>query len=824
MRKTGIGAAVALLAAGAMSVATLSAAPAGASTAQPTLVSTNPADFTPNVNDGRVLAIAQVGNTIVLGGTFSSVTKNGTTFTRNRLLAFDATTGAVSTTFNPNPNGTVEALVPAADGTSVYVGGAFTSVAGQSASRLVRLNVTTGARVAGFASPSIGGGKIRDLKRLGDVLYLSGSFTTVGGQSRGRMASLNATTGALTSKLNLSFSGINNGGTTSVNKFDLTPDGTRLVALGNFTSVAGQSRVQIAMLDTSGAQATVADWSTDRFPTGCAGVFDTYMRDLDFSPNGSYFIVSTTGAYNGPDSLCDSITRWPTDAQGGGQQPYWIDHTGGDTTYAVAATGSAVYAGGHMRWMNNPYAGDAPGAGAVPRQGIVAMDPNTGLPFQWNPGRPRGVGVFDMLATDQGLWVGSDTTKLGGEVRARIAFLPLAGGKAIPDYTVPQLPSQVLQLGRSGNAADPSVLYRVNAGGPELLSADDGPDWAADNSGDSSYRNSGSNSVEAWNQSVTRDSSVPNTDADRAPMGLFDSERWDPGDAPEMQWNFPAAANKQLTVRLYFANQCGCTASVGSRVFNVAIDGSTVLNNFDMVAEKGDRVGFMRSFSITTDADGIDIDFAHGVENPLINGIEIIDPSLVGGGTGASDQVDWTQLSADGSAGVSVTKAGNDTFHSARGAFVVNSSVSPTSTLYTPWADGTLRARTYNSSTQTLGTPRTVDLYNGTFGNDAPNVTGIIYDPMTSRIYYTLASSNRLFWRWFLPESEVVGAVRFDVDPGALPTSEVRGMFLSGGSLYYAVRGSGDLFRVGFDAGVTGAPTLVNDTRDWNAPGMTLVN
>jgi hypothetical protein len=31
----------------------------------------------------------------------------------------------------------------------------------------------------------------------------------------------------------------------------------------------------------------------------CAGVFDSWMRDIDFSPNGSYFVVSTTGAFAG---------------------------------------------------------------------------------------------------------------------------------------------------------------------------------------------------------------------------------------------------------------------------------------------------------------------------------------------------------------------------------------------------------------------------------------------------------------------------------------------------------------------------------------------
>ena len=94
------------------------------------IVSDNPSGFTPNVMDGQVETLAQVGNMIIVGGTFTTVRNAGssTNITRRNVFAFNATTGQVSTSFAPNPNGTVYKALPAADGTSVYVGGSFTSI------------------------------------------------------------------------------------------------------------------------------------------------------------------------------------------------------------------------------------------------------------------------------------------------------------------------------------------------------------------------------------------------------------------------------------------------------------------------------------------------------------------------------------------------------------------------------------------------------------------------------------------------------------------------------------------------------------------------
>ena len=63
------------------------------------------------------------------------------------------------------------------------------------------------------------------------------------------------------------------------------------------------------------------------------------MRDVDISPDGSYFVVGTTGAYRA-GSLCDAAPRWDLGAGGSGQQPTWVDYTGVLGADAFVASGA----------------------------------------------------------------------------------------------------------------------------------------------------------------------------------------------------------------------------------------------------------------------------------------------------------------------------------------------------------------------------------------------------------------------------------------------------------------------------------------------------
>ena len=177
------------------------------------------------------------------------------------------------------------------------------------------------------------------------------------------------------------------------------------------------------------------------------------------------------------------------------------------------------------------------------------------------------------------------------------------------------------------NTTGTNTLYRVNAGGTAVAATDGGPGWSDDSGTTNPLRNSGSSASPTITTAVALDSTIPTG----TPTALFNNERYDlgsKGDGGEMSWFFPVTSGATAKVRLYFANQCTCTNTVGSRQFDVALEGNTVLDHLDPVAAAGaDLTATMREFTVTSDGT-INIDFTHEVNNPMINALEIIQTGL----------------------------------------------------------------------------------------------------------------------------------------------------------------------------------------------------
>ncbi len=386
------------------------------------------------------------------------------------------------------------------------------------------------------------------------------------------------------------------------------------------------------------------------------------------------------------------------------------------------------------------------------------------------------------------------------------------------------------------------MLYRVDAGGPAIQSSDTGPDWAADtDAAPSSLHNAGSSTSQSGPIA-----NVASTVPSYVPKAIFNTERWDPGsngDGGEMTWTFPVPATDNLTLNLFFSNRYSGTSQVGQREFDVTVDDQEVLSKYDIVADVGDQTGTMKSFPVPAGSSTLTITFSHEVENPLIDGIEVIDSSQPAAPPQSLDGFSANSFDpstgAGSSAAVQPSNGGGIAWGSVRGAFVLNGRI------WYGMSDGNFYYRTWDGA-NAFGPAMLVDPYNdpywdkyqtgsgqtyqGTatsFYGEIPNVTGMFY--ANRSIYYTLYGDGRLYRRDFSPDtatssiaSQVTGGIISPVEnvvtspnPGTAPDfSDATGMFVANGTLWFS-RKDGKLYQAGWN----GSTVTSDATVDANASG-----
>ena len=444
-------------------IVTMAVAPAQAGPVPPpvvgTISSTNPADYTPHAQNGDVRAYAQIGDTVFVGGTFTSIKNSGAAAwtARGYLFAYNRTNGQIIPGFAPTLDGGVNALEVSPTG-KLIVGGAFKNVNGVSRKNLVAVEPDTGATVATWNGRG-DGGTIRALAVHGNWLYVSGAFGYINSTGHALFARVNASTGAIDTTFQINASVPRVGGSVIGWTMAISPDGNTLVGGGNFTEVNGQPRNQIFVAENLLTAPAVADWSTQKFVPPCYNwAFAYYVQDIDFSDDGSYFAVGANGGREA-NAYCDAVSRWETSARGSSLDATWVDYTGTDTVTSVEATEGVIYTGGHFRWMNNANGNDAAGPGAIDRYGIAALDPSNGVPFNWNPtrspggatlppgGKSWGAQVNVIWKGSDGIYVGQDSDGLGNEYHGRMGLFPAAGGRTIPAANAPTATSGYLYVG-----------------------------------------------------------------------------------------------------------------------------------------------------------------------------------------------------------------------------------------------------------------------------------------------------------------------------------------------------------------------------------------
>ena len=431
---------------------------------------------TPGAIDGRVAAIAIDGDTVYVGGTFTQIQDplNGDIIDQPYLFAYSKSSGNIIREFDPVLNNDVLALETTGDGTGIFAGGVFNIINGEPNRRGIVKIDDNGDRIPGFGART--DALVKTLVRFNDTLYIGGNFNNIGPVPADKLVAIDTTTGAVRPHLDLDFDGVltNSRNVTrvqGVDDIDITSDGRLMVIIGNWETIDGASRPRLAVIELDG-QARVSDWNTNIFDGNCpANLFVQYIKDIDIAPDDSYFLTGSSGFRRIGNPACDSVVRFELDdLTNTDVKPTWVNYTGGDSVYEVLATDHAIYAGGHFRWMNNETSidGRSAGPGSLERRGLAAIDPVNGLTLvDWRSDRnPRGVGVFAMVAEEEGIYLGDDTDFLNGTEHQKLKFLPVTTD-TITRPEVPVLPTTILSV--EANVLNGNTFDGINFGATTVL-------------------------------------------------------------------------------------------------------------------------------------------------------------------------------------------------------------------------------------------------------------------------------------------------------------------------------------------------------------------
>jgi len=329
----------------------------------------------------KAVAIDGVGG-FYIGGKFTSV--DGQAITNAAHINAD---GSLDTAWNPAPNDTVNALV--VSGSTVYLGGSFTTVKGTTRNRAAAVSATTAALVTGWdPAPN---NTVNALVVSGSTVYLGGSFTTVKGTTRNRAAAVSTTTAALVTGWDPAPNGTVNA---------LVVSGSTVYLGGSFTQVKATARNSVAAVDISTAGLSAWDPNTD------GTVYSIAVSGSTVYLGGWFWYVNAYATGRQRAAAVDATSGIATS---------WDPSPNGQVN-SLAVSGSTVYMGGGFTTVN----------GSTARNYAAAVNTSTGIADSWYPS-PRGT-VHAVTVWGSRVFIGGDFSSVGGTDRNNVAAINSSGG------------------------------------------------------------------------------------------------------------------------------------------------------------------------------------------------------------------------------------------------------------------------------------------------------------------------------------------------------------------------------------------------------------
>ncbi len=312
-------------------------------------------------------AMVRIGQTIYIGGLFTTVAGE----TRSDIAALDGETGALIA-WRPEANGEVRAL--AARGRSLYAGGAFTRIGSADRAHLAALDLDTGA--ASEWNPGADG-RVLCLAIGGATLYAGGEFDHVGGVPRNSIAAVDLRTASVTAwdpALGPKRRYIAHGSWIWPWVSAIALQGHTVYLGGYFDESGGLVRRGLVALDAKTGE-----------PTG----FEAGISHASLRPSVNALAVHGGTLYVG--GTFETLAATPRGFLGAldgatGRLEEWNPRPDDDVE-AIVVDGASIYVGGRFTSLRD----------WQPHRGAAAIDLTTGRAASWSPeidGDVTGIGVI----------------------------------------------------------------------------------------------------------------------------------------------------------------------------------------------------------------------------------------------------------------------------------------------------------------------------------------------------------------------------------------------------------------------------------------------
>jgi len=396
-----------------------------------------------------IFAIEQIGDRIYVGGRFGDVTDGNTIVERPYLAAFDAATGGWISSFTPDLNGSVNALQASPDGSRLFVGGDFSTINGQTASRFAAIDPATGALDTAFAGALTSATVVRDFDIDGPWLYVVGGFNGVVSPVGNNLANRAARFDWQTGNHDPNWRPMVSGGTpwgVAVSTAD------RVYLAGEFNMVDGNS-VTGGYAAVTKTDATYVPPS-EPFPINTTNTGRQYLYDVEVV-NGFVFAGGSEHFVAVLNESDQSLHRFHYSRPKGDFQDFEV-------------VGDRVYAGCHCRadavidssddvlWFSPPPPGIQNGTVDITNDNtwITAFSAVTGeVDGSFNPPITAiRSGVWAIHGSPDGcLWAGGDITGSGGQAADNL--VRLCDPSAI-DTERPSVPGRPIAGAQSADSVD----------------------------------------------------------------------------------------------------------------------------------------------------------------------------------------------------------------------------------------------------------------------------------------------------------------------------------------------------------------------------------